>query len=454
MFKTVGRTEKGGQGSVLLLPEEALWALETARLDVRWGEEEEEQEDRRKVEDDSQDDTQQADEVDGLEQDDEEGQDDDAELDLMPMSLQGAYAAYLGGESERNGFLTLERYLVYAGLKRSGFTVLRAEGWDGRPVTEKPPPEEKYATIEQPNQPSIFSWFYNIITTTNQDGSSAPSREGPLVKPSVYRTYNDIFRLLHIIPSWQPHLQSSTPTLTSTPIAMASAPSDSTSDSPSTDMQNPNTPFTTHFNVYRPGPHFRKTRPGPPDLRISVIDARTTALPSLSELNQLIAAQPTPTPGPASTTKPQKPANSSSKPQPHTKQTKAGEPQTQTTYYEPSPSSTPLSYFSRLFPSLPNYPSTSKPTAIHYAHDSIPAFYRRLKTGQNTPARNIVLAIVDEGVISYVRFTEGVFGSERVWERVVAAAERGSGGAKGGGGGGRGGRGGRGRGRGGRGGGR
>lgn len=53
-----------------------------------------------------------------------------------------------------------------------------------------------------------------------------------------------------------------------------------------------------------------------------------------------------------------------------------------------------------------------------------------------------------------MRFTEGVFGSERVWERVVAAAERGSGGGKGGGGGGRGrggrGRGGRGRGGGGR----
>lgn len=41
------------------------------------------------------------------------------------MSLQAAYACFIG----RAG-LTMERYVVYAGLKRGGYAVVRAESWD------------------------------------------------------------------------------------------------------------------------------------------------------------------------------------------------------------------------------------------------------------------------------------------------------------------------------------
>ncbi|KAM3536228.1 hypothetical protein MY4038_000386 [Beauveria bassiana] len=71
--------------------------------------------------------------------------------------------------------------------------------------------------------------------------------------------------------------------------------------------------------------------------------------------------------------------------------------------------------------------------------------YQRLKHGH----RNVLVAVVDRGLVNYMRFGEGAFGEERLYERLDAArrgARAGAGGKRGGG---RGrGRGGRGRGRG------
>lgn len=72
--------------------------------------------------------------------------------------------------------------------------------------------------------------------------------------------------------------------------------------------------------------------------------------------------------------------------------------------------------------------------------------YQRLKHGH----RNVLVAVVDRGLVNYMRFGEGAFGEERLYERHDArrgAGGRGGGGGKRGGGRGRG-RGGRGRGRG------
>lgn len=76
-----------------LEPEEGLYLLERGGLDVRF-----------------------------CEDDDGDGGGDGR--DGMEMSLQAAYTFLIG-----QGGLTLERYVVYAGLKRSGYIVLRAPGW-------------------------------------------------------------------------------------------------------------------------------------------------------------------------------------------------------------------------------------------------------------------------------------------------------------------------------------
>jgi tRNA-splicing endonuclease subunit Sen54 len=96
-----------------LHPEEALYLLERGTMDVRWP----------------------------VAQD---GDDEGEELGL-PMSLQAGYAMFLGDEeAHAGGALTFERFTVYSGLKRAGYTVLRAPSWNsaGPALTAEcfPPP--------------------------------------------------------------------------------------------------------------------------------------------------------------------------------------------------------------------------------------------------------------------------------------------------------------------------
>ena len=262
---------------MLLWPEEALWALETGRLDIRWGKEDEDEDEEQLNQDPVSRDQQhpkgpETEDLDGEETQEQTEDNADEELDLIPMSLQGAYAAFLGEESERGGFLTLERYLVYAGLKRSGFVVLRAEGWVGR--TEPPTPKsttenDKYACIgaNEKSESSLLSQLYNLCFDS-KDTDTTNRKQGPLVPPNLYRSYNDIFGLLHIIPSWQPHLSTTSSSVASAPSLNVSS---SIPDTPSTSVPLPRNTFTTHFNVHRPTPNFRKSAPGPPDTRLSLI---------------------------------------------------------------------------------------------------------------------------------------------------------------------------------------
>jgi len=90
LFKSMGKVFPGkedplgprtaGTNRLWLLPEEVLYLLERGTIDVRWP----------------------------ADEDDEDG------LGL-PMSLQGAYAAFIGMQSNAGGALTFERYSVYAG---------------------------------------------------------------------------------------------------------------------------------------------------------------------------------------------------------------------------------------------------------------------------------------------------------------------------------------------------
>jgi len=137
-----------GENRIWLLPEEAIYLLERGTIDIRWPIDE-----------------------------------DDAEEEGLPMSLQGAYAAFLG---EEEGGLTFERYSVYAGLKRSGYTVHRAPSWDceGGEVGEECYP---------PLQGTMWSlgllrhaWRNMFVPRA---ATEAEQKVGPLVKPGVYRNY-------------------------------------------------------------------------------------------------------------------------------------------------------------------------------------------------------------------------------------------------------------------------
>jgi len=166
-----------------------------------------------------------------------------------------------------------------------------------------------------------------------------------MLKPGLYRSYADIYRLLN-----------TRPILTSPPAFLLPA--------------NPENPYRLHFDVWKTSASskFRKSSPPTPNFRVCVINARETNIPTAAQLNDLLATVPDDGP--------------------KEEQGKGN-------------------------------------------------VFQKLKQGK----RNVVLAVVDAGVPSYIRVAEGDFGSEKVYERGPRGT-RGKGGARGGA------RGGRGRGRG------
>lgn len=270
-----------------LLPEEVIYLLERGSLDVRWP-----------------------------------ASGDDEGVGL-PMSLQGAYAMFIGDESNQGG-LTFERYAVYAGLKRTGFTVLRAPTWDG---SEPQLSSENFAPMPKRTWQaglvdSIPTW--NKMFGRTYEDVMEKQTKGPLVRPRLYRSYEDIYRRLALVNSYDPtsqHYPSYREPL---------------------DEDDEDTSFRITYHVWKPGSQtFKKSAPGHPDFRIAVVNAQETSIPTIEQLSSLMEAAP----------------------------------------YEP-----PL------------------PTS---------QLYQKLKHGY----KNVVLAVVDQGVVSYLRIADAAFGRENLYER-------------------------------------
>lgn len=77
----------------------------------------------------------------------------------------------------------------------------------------------------------------------------------------------------------------------------AAAKAKTTTTSPSTSSSSSSSscsPFDTFFYAWRPATHFRKTDPPLPEFRISVISARSTCLPKLAEFRNMFDSVPLP----------------------------------------------------------------------------------------------------------------------------------------------------------------
>ncbi|KAH0563050.1 hypothetical protein GP486_002383 [Trichoglossum hirsutum] len=263
-FQTVGKQESNG--NLWLLPEETLWLLERGTMGCWW----------------------------------ESG---------LPMSLQGCYAACLSDESG----LTLERFQVFANLKRTGYTVMRAPTWDSEGVDCV-----SRAVIQQGGLSVwVVGLFRSIFNSTF--GSRPPSPSGPLVEPGLWRSYSGIYERLALIPFHNPVLSASE----------------------SISSKNTDPPFRIAYNVWKPRPSFKKSSPGEPDFRVAVVNARETSVPTLTQISALLESVP----------------------------------------YDP-------------------------PTSGMQRHS-----YMRLKHGH----RNVILAVVDQGVISYLRLGDAGFGLEKMY---------------------------------------
>ncbi|MDI1486545.1 MAG: tRNA-splicing endonuclease subunit sen54 [Ramalina farinacea] len=232
-----------------------------------------------------------------------------------PVSLQTAYAYLIGNQG-----LTLERYVVYAGLKRLGYIVQRSATWypeDRDKMLRQQPP----APSPTP-PPSLYSRMSALLFPPRPPPPPPPPL-GPLIQPGLYRSYTPIYASLgKMIPFHDPRLRGSTSSEQHHPVLRPS------------------------FNVYKPSTtHFRKASPPAPHFRICVLNARDDPFPSCEQLDGLLACMP----------------------------------------YEPPP------------------------------EGSEGKTYQRVRHGY----RSVVLAVVDAGVVSYVRVGESGMGCEPVWDRDV-----------------------------------
>ncbi|KAI1809003.1 hypothetical protein GGS20DRAFT_488036 [Poronia punctata] len=296
MGRVVTSAEKSSPGwlKTWLLPEEALFLIERGTLDIWWP-------------------------VRGIEHifpaDDSGGASSPGTENAepwelgIPLSLQAAYALFIGRDGER-GKVSLEKYQVYANLRRTGYKVLRATA-----LSSLSPP--------QPTQ-TLWQWLFSII----REVPSLPALQhgnvsyGPLVRPSLYRSYIPVFEQLALVQRHKP-----------APFVASSMPE-------------PQDPFKIHFHVWKSMSAFSKARPQPPDFQIAVVDARESHVPTLEQLDALLVSTPWDPP----------PRNDEGK-------TGAG------------------------------------------------FVYKRLKHGW----RKAILAVVDRGLISYMRFGEMAFAEELLY---------------------------------------
>ena len=136
--------------------------LERGSLDLRWPEDQEEGE--------------------GQVEEEEEGgggQGERGEWRGLPMSLQSAYAVLVGSMG-----LTVERYVVYAGLRRLGYVVTRGEGWY----------EDEGKAIE-PQPRSLIQWLVGLLEVTQSRRPKEGKKEkekSSLIGTGFYRTYGTL----------------------------------------------------------------------------------------------------------------------------------------------------------------------------------------------------------------------------------------------------------------------
>lgn len=236
------------------------------------------------------------------------------------MSLQGVYASCLEGCGG------LERYQVYAYLKRAGYIIQRAP--EGPEVAEA-----LAVTVLPPVAPAGVGIFTTLAARLGKLLTPAPPAAGPLIAPGAYRSYPEIYQRLALIPSHHP------------PRSSAHAPSTASATAP----------FRIAYHIWKPRPNFKKSDPPPPDFRVAVVSARETSMPTLQEL--------------------------------------AG-----------------------LFEGVPVDESVKEKSQ-----------FARLKEGW----RNVVIAVVDSGVTSYIKVADVGFAGEEMWKVKPGGGRGGKGGGRG-----------------------
>ncbi|KAJ3798299.1 tRNA-splicing endonuclease subunit sen54 N-term-domain-containing protein [Lentinula aff. detonsa] len=298
-----------------------------------------------------------------------------------PMTVQQAYSVMIGQED-----LTMDRYQVYAYLKRLGYTVTRTKPPSPfYPIASPYPPSlttlpssisfmRRISALFASCISKIFSFFF-----PNSFNWWRPLQISKWLR--VDKNYGFIFRSLRFIPSGH-----KIPIYTS----------------PETKL--PPSPYEPFFNLYKPPTPFRKSAPPPPDYQMVVVNARTTPMPSLRELTAIYDQAPELPPPQRRVRNPPQIQGVSYKKSTGTSDSnilvdsQAKPPDHSTTL--PSQSSTMPSFLSGLPSWL--YPRTAPPPP---KPERKPNPFAVLRQGKKTA----IIATVDAGTINIFRFAQGAF---------------------------------------------
>ncbi|BGP57769.1 tRNA-splicing endonuclease subunit sen54 [Rhodotorula sphaerocarpa] len=328
--------------------------------------------------------------------------------DRVPMSVQQSWSELLGHDD-----LTPERYQVYAFLRRLGYVVVRARSIAGaeRAVTTKRLPLYRIL-IDTALRPlhslresilrlaaTLRSWFsgstvQQVRQIVTRSLKRAEGQASSLLSGRRWTSYDKMFAHLQVIPSGHDRPLPRGP-LPHQPSVLTPLDKRTGSEAPADRLPSyQEQPYQTFFHVYKPVTKYKKSDPPEPDFRLVVINAVTTPMPDLFEFTAMFDSTPMPPPPPPPGSGPPRPPrnNQAGRPAPA-----AAPPPPPPTRLQAFLASIPL--VQRLLPSLvapaaPAAPPARKPTP-----------YPRLKTGRRT----ILVAVVDNGTSSLLRFSEAEF---------------------------------------------
>ncbi|EPX70441.1 tRNA-splicing endonuclease subunit Sen54 [Schizosaccharomyces octosporus yFS286] len=176
----------------------------------------------------------------------------------VPMSLQSLYTATIPSCG------SLENYLVYAHLRRCGFSVVRSQQVERNYDNLSKSTESARVWLWSLGMKKALSAFHylSFIKLWRPKFTKGYG----LLPNRTYRDFKQIYEDIQIISGYSPKPHS----LEETPAA----------------------PFHLTFDVYKPTEIFKKSALKEPDFRICVVDAQNTKVPTCMQLNSLFGIVP------------------------------------------------------------------------------------------------------------------------------------------------------------------
>ncbi|KAL8726858.1 MAG: hypothetical protein Q9181_005900 [Wetmoreana brouardii] len=185
-IRTTGMADRDGR--LWLLPEEVLYLVERGSLELRYRSPSATPTQQNGNKEMASRDHETEDEDRVMKEARKENETGEGDWDGVSISLQACYAWFIG----RDG-LSLERYTVYAGLRRSGYIVMRAPGWYSRDSdSRQQQPSIIHAQGGVPKEAkalSIWQWLYKTFLERK---AQEPPPLGPLVGKGLYRNHSTI----------------------------------------------------------------------------------------------------------------------------------------------------------------------------------------------------------------------------------------------------------------------